>query len=595
MKRAGLPALVLILAGAVLAPARASPEAPIVLLVDRVFALPSSNINVTVFAPKSASSSTLVIRITSSDNALEEIVLPLGEKVEITLRAPSQSGLYYVEALLNASSSTVLAKASEPLPVIDPSSWSEPLLLVFVWHCHQGIGLRPDGTFHGAWAFTYVYSSAFEPYYPGGPYALHALLLEKHPSVKFTENLSPSLLWQWVYAAKFGYRSGFEHFEPNSTEVKAVEELIARFSRLVSEERIELLTSFFNHPIPGYVAERFEWGLEAVAEQLAWGKALTSSVFNITPRGAWVPEIFFSMKLVKPMSALGIEYTILDGRYHLSAAKGEVGTPYEPYLLAGEDGSQLVLFFRDSDLSDFVSFGVNPSSETEATALARKFVALVLARRLENPEARVVVIAADGENWLLGNKLKAVFFDEMLGYVEECRPLLLTATASEALSSIPAKRRLSWVPTTSWAGGDWVWTSRSENAEQWSMIAKAGDCYMRVKRACRDQALRLAAGFALALALNSDVIHKEYTMLQHTEAWYRQLELLCRSGAREAERLLSKHLTPDFTSPHVLEDCVACQPTLWDYAPQLALVAVALISVLALFTMRRRRTVDARA
>ena len=78
-------------------------------------------------------------------------------------------------------------------------------------------------------------------------------------------------------------------------------------------------------------------------------------------------------------------------------------------------------------------------------------------------------------------------------------------------------------------------------------------------------------------------------MLQHTEAWYRQLELLCRSGAREAEKLLSKHLTPDLSSPRVLEDCVACQPTLWDYAPQLALAAAAFGGALAL-SMKRRRS-----
>ncbi len=593
MRRGELLILAFILASA-FSRVSANPRTSLVLLVDRVYVTPSSSFNVTVLAPESLRTHTLVIRLKNGSVTLEERVLPAAKEAVVTLRTPSQPGVYCIEALLNVSPSTVLAEASEPLPVVDPRSWGEPLLLVFVWHCHQGISLRPDGTFHGAWAFTYVYNNMFEPYYPGGPYVLHALLLEKHPGVKFTVNLSPSLLWQWAYAVRFGYRSGFAYVAPNSTEVQAVRDLVSRFSRLVSEGRVELLTSFFNHPIPGYVAEKFEWGLEAVVEQLEYGKALTSSIFNVTPRGAWVPEMFFSMKLAKPMSALGIEYTVLDARYHLSAAQGEVGTPYEPYLLVGDEDARLALLFRDSDLSDFVSFGVDPSNEEEAAALARRFVALALARRLENPEARVVVIAADGENWLLGNKLKAVFFDKMLGYVEECRPLLLTATASDALLSIPARRRLSWVPTTSWAGGDWVWTSRAENAQQWDIIAKAGECYVRIKRTCKDPALRLAAGFAMALALNSDVIHREYTMLQHTEAWYRQLEMICRLGAREAEKLLSNHMTPDFSSPRVLEDCVACRPTLWDYAPQLALVAGALISVLALLTMRRQRALSPR-
>ncbi len=568
--------------------ALAGAEPSVLVLVDKAYATPGSSVDVAVLLANLSGVKSITVRLLQGQEVLSQVTLPAVDKAAIALQAPNEQGVYEIEVLANSSEIATLARVREPLPVVSESSWGEPLLLAFVWHCHQGINMLPDGTFHGPWAFYHVYSNEFEPYYGSGAYALHATLLEKHPSIKATINWSPSLLWQWLYATRFGYVDGTRstYVDPSSAEVMAVRRLLGHLKTLAAEGRMEVLTSFFNHPIPGYVAERFEWGIDALSEELEWGFAVTKLAFNLTPKGVWIPEMFFSMKLLDLLHP-AVSYIVLDARYHLSASEGDVGTPYEVYVLrAGE--RELAVFFRDSELSDFISFSVNPTSGEEAYALARRFVANVIARRLTHPSAHVVVVAADGENWLLGNSLKAVFFDAALSLLENCSSLVRTATLSEVLSSSPPQRTLVRIPTTSWAGGDWVWTSRSENKLQWSLINDAGRRYVSIKRSCPDTALSTAAAFSLFMALNSDVIHIEYVMPKHTDAWCKQLEMICRRGKAEAEKLLQRHMTPDLSSLNVLIDCVACKPSLFENAPQLAAALVVAIAVLLAYKLQKK-------
>lgn len=569
-----------------------SAEPSIVTLLDKVYVTPGSFFNITVLTRGLTGVRTFTVRLREGSTVLFQEIVQAREEalIRIRLQAPVEPGVYYIDVLANTSPLTVLARESEPLPVIDEELWREPLLICFVWHCHQGINMMPDGTFHGPWAFIHVYEDQFKPYFTGGAYALHATLLEKHPSIKVTINWSPSLLWQWLYASKLGYydRLKATHVPANSTQVLAAKTLLDSLRALSRNGRMEVLSSFFNHPIPGYVAERFSWGLDAMAEELTWGLYVTRLAFDESPRGVWIPEMFFSMKLVDILNLSRVAYTVLDARYHLFSSRGDVGSPYEPYLLRSESGREIYVFFRDSELSDYISFEVNPRSEEEAKALARRFVARVLSRRLERPEARAVIVAADGENWLFGNSLKAVFLDAVFHYIELGSKVLKAATLSEALSKTYPRLALTWVPTTSWAGGDWVWTSRSENQLQWSLIGKAGEIYSRIKHECSDEGIKLASAFCLFMALNSDVIHIEYTMQTHTEAWSRQLEMICYKGSQEADKLLSRYMTPGIQKVRVDSDCRVCGSSLLDYLPQL-FVALIAASALTIYLRGKRR------
>lgn len=558
------------------------------LLVPEPYCTPGSRV-VAHVQVVSSSPGLLSLRVLDEHHEpVTQLVLGRVEPGEISLelKAPLEEGLYYLEALFNSSPTTLLALAREPLPVT--REWERPLLVALVWHCHQGVNMRPDGVFHGPWAFVHVYRDEFAPYYRGGAYRLHAELMEKHPGVNATYNLSPSLLWQWLYAVRLGYIDGLsgEVYPPNSSQVRAVREVLGIFSKLVEEGRVEVLTSFFNHPIPGYVVDRYEWGVTVMGEELKWGLAVTREALGVHAAGAWIPEMYFSMKLLKLLARAGIRYTVLDARYHLSRARGAIATPYEPYLLVSGNES-LVVFFRDTEISNLISFGIELRDEVDAAIMARRVVAEILARRVSHPGARVVVIAADGENWLLGSPLRAVFLDLLLSYLESCR-LIRTTTLSGVLRNVNATRTITWVPSTSWAGGDWVWVSLSENKVQWSLIEEAAEYYERVKRGCGEGPISQAALFALFMALNSDVIHREYVMLSHTEAWSREVEMICRLGAQEANKLLLNHMTPNLSAARATTDCRPCTLSIYDLLPQLA-ITLSLASIILLVAIKRRR------
>ena len=167
-------------------------------------------------------------------------------------------------------------------------------------------------------------------------------------------------------------------------------------------------------------------------------------------------------------------------------------------------------------------------------------------------------------------------------------------TLSQALKIVRPLKHLKYIPTTSWAGGDWVWTQRSENQIQWSLTNEAANYLRRIGEKCgQDSATYQIALFAMFIALNSDVIHREYTMVTHTEAWAREVEFICRFGSREASKLSSLGLTLNLEKHKTLEDCRGCGSfSIVDYAPQLLLVAV-LTSLLIVLLGKRVKKRDA--
>jgi len=554
------------------------------VLIERACYMPGERISILLTGARY--NGTLVLRVRGEEGVVSSVTVPPSPGTSVVeLTAPSREGLYYVELIASAPHAAPLVLAREPLPVLNCSG--RKVMLAMVWHCHQGINAMPTGEFHGDWAFQYVYSP-LSPYYSYGVYRLHAELARRY-SVNVTINLSPSLLWQWMYAIKFGYRYSGRYILPNSTQVEAVRDALQAFRELAESGVVEPLTSYFNHPIPGYVADRYGWGASLMEEELKWGVYVTVSALGVRPRGAWVPEMFFSMRLIEGLQRQGISYVVLDARYHLSRAVGEVGTPYQPYAIRSGNRS-IVAFFRDSDLSDYVSFGLELRDELDARVAARRFLAQVVERLLKDPEAGVVVVAADGENWILQNPLRALFLEELYRLVaESC--CVRAVTLSQALEALEPRRVLTHVPTNSWAGGDWVWTQRSENALQWALVEKSVECLLRIGERCgTDTPLYRAALFAVFMALNSDVIHREYTMLAHTEAWARKVEMICRRGVSEAAELHSLGFNLEQQRRSIGEaECIACPPSILDLLPQALLILALASATIAWALLRRSR------
>ena len=396
--------------------------------------------------------------------------------------------------------------------------------LAFVWHNHQAPGYLPDGSYYFHWAFKHVYENELLPY-SKGPYYYHAVMLDKYPKSKCTYNLSPSLLAQWVEVLERGVTYRERRIEPESPEARVVKETLDRYRAAATRGQIDVLTSMYAHSIAGFLVEHL--GAEdIVREEVEYGAEITRRVIGVEPRGVWTPEMAFTMKLVDVYSDLGLEYTVLDAKCHYEKSTGDRGSILEPYRVKGTKG-ELVVFFRDTELSNYVSFKNNFKSELHAWKSAYEFTYLI-AEKLKL--GGILTIALDGENWMIFSRkppLTAVFYDKLLGYLTEMQRegYLSTVTLRELVEKYPPRRVLSYVPTTSWLCGFSKWCGEvKDHEEYWARVKRVYEELRNYEAVNgRDEKSRRAR-WALWHALDSDYWWAEFWEPEYIDAWIRKAE-----------------------------------------------------------------------
>ncbi len=404
----------------------------------------------------------------------EEVELgPGAEKLlSATTRIPPGTGEGVIEIIFEEEGK-VLAKEQLPILVV---SDGEEIYVSFVWHHHQAPQYYPSGEYKDPWPFLHVYRGSFYAF-EGGPYRVHLAIHDKHPAFRDTDHLSPSLLEQWEKAVAEGYTYNGERVEPSDQRVKSVAETLEGYRRLVSEGRIEPLGSLYAHTIQGFLLRRSrELGMERLVKSLLlWelklGLRTVERVLGRRPWGVWTPEMFWDMDLVNLYAEAGARYTVLC-QQHFERAGGEKGTIYEPYYV--EDvftGNKVVVFFRDIRLSDWLSFEVNFPDEKEADLAARRFV-IELAKRRHVRPGGIVVVALDGENWMIIPQYKRYapyFLYRIITFIERSS-IIKSTTLGSYLSSRKPQATLYFVPYGSWIGlSDKQWTGGVKD-ETWNYV-----------------------------------------------------------------------------------------------------------------------------
>ncbi|MCS7104128.1 MAG: hypothetical protein NZ954_00995 [Thermofilaceae archaeon] len=400
---------------------------------------------------------------------------------------------------------------------------STPPLVAIVFHNHQAPNYSPNGSIREPWAFKHTWENEFHPYFEGGAYYVQAKLLKKW-DIAWNANLSPSLLQQWVDLVKRGVvinsDSVYLCIGPESPAANRVAETLQTFIEL-SRGRLEVLTSFYSHPLSGYIVESFGW-IDLLREELKLGKAITSQVIGVDPRGVWLPEMSFSMKLIPILLDLGIEYTILDSVSHFTGAVGDKGGIFEPYTLDG-----LTVFFRHTGLSDLWSFKYsNVKSLKEAEVAARELTLRIVLEAYLN-RAKPLTLALDGENWMVLPSPKPttpVLFDELLHQLKiaERKGLIKMVKLSEIVKEGGSRRLLS-VPSKSWMGGYDKWTSERAVVQEkiWANVVNAYETFKALVNSvgCREEDL-----LALMHVVNSDHIWAEFADESFSHEWASTLE-----------------------------------------------------------------------
>ncbi|WP_167906220.1 glycoside hydrolase family 57 protein [Thermococcus sp. CX2] len=455
----------------------------------------------------------------------------------------------------------IIASASTTMRAFEKG---KPLKVVFVWHHHQSPGVWPNGTLHGPWTLVHTYEDELEPYYDGGAYYFHAWILQKYPEIKMTYHLSPSLLWQWNLTNTGWCQSypSYQCFTPESPEAEKVREAMRLYRDLYERGQIEILSSYFAHPISGYIAERYGW-FDILDYELSLGKRTTEEIMGVNASGMWLPEMAFSPKLVPLLERHGVRYTVLDDRCHLN-----VLYPYSPYHVYGIENSSIRVLFRDHTISDDFAFNNNFRSEDDAREKARKIVEEILNVRNVNPSAEVVTIAADGENWIIFSPnpgLTAKYFEYLLQYLQEAQEkgLIKTVTFGEAVNELQPYRNITPL-TTSWlcSWDKWTKEKASVQSPMWERDEEVYNLTREYLENCGRDEIYKKALYGLAQALDSDFYWAEFSYPPHVYAWLNWTENLVKDGLKGCG---STNVTPTTmtttTSAATLHDATSATET----------------------------------
>lgn len=408
-------------------------------------------------------------RESSSDTIFSKEVLLNGNKtrvIEVDLPLREHVGKHVITLFVEG-------KRVDETSFIVTEKVPRPALFTIVWHHHQAPNYTPDGRIHSPWAYVYVWGRYLTPY-GYGPYHYHSVLLMKKPGFKSTYNLSPSLLKQWAIVIDRGvvFTSG-KRIDPDSHEALLVKETLDNYRKAVFRGQIDVLSSIYAHTIAGFLTDVID-ATDIVEEEIRYGKEVTREVIgkDYDAKGFWTPEMAFSMKLIPLYSRNDIEYTILDGKHHFEGARGNKHHIYEPYIVVDNStGSSLIVFFRDHELSNMLSFMSNFYSEPHAWRNAYELVYRITEKLLEY-KARVMVLALDGENWMIFSKnppLTAYFLDKLTDYLIELSKdkVIMSTTLQDITRLSPPEKKIEYIPTNTWLGSFRKWRGEKNDHERY--------------------------------------------------------------------------------------------------------------------------------
>jgi len=283
--------------------------------------------------------------------------------------------------------------------------------------------------------------------------------------------------------------------------LELIKQVVPIHARLQKEGQIEVTTTPFAHPILPLIIDtdlakiavpdidlppRFSFSRDA-EEQLARGIQSYVDHFGQKPRGMWPAEGSVAQEIVAPVYRAGIQWIVTDEvilarSLNTDLSRDENGTLvnpellYKPYQVAAREDQSLVILFRDTQLSNKVSFDYSQIDVQEAVT---DFIARIHAIRdaLQTKEGGpfLLTIILDGENaWEWYENDGKEFLNGIYTALNNDATLKMV-TPSEFLSQNPGDFTL--IPTLfagSWDGGDFkTWIGEPEENKAWSYLRTA--------------------------------------------------------------------------------------------------------------------------
>jgi alpha-amylase/alpha-mannosidase (GH57 family) len=275
-----------------------------------------------------------------------------------------------------------------------------------------------------------------------------------------------------------------------SVHYKLMSEIVEKYKRLWDEGKIELTTTPYYHPILPLLVD-MGWPEDAEA-QIRRGLEYFTSIFDRKPLGMWPSEQAVSTPLVPMFAENDVKWIITDKQI-LQKAGINTGDPhqlYKPYKV-NVDGKSVVVFFRDTDLSDRIGFKYSTMSKENAV---KDFLSTLHNIQKMNDEGNMVVtVALDGENaWEHypnnGNDFRKLFYQALSN-----DPYIELITPNEYIESYGVAGELNQLPKGSWVGGSLdTWYGEKEENEAWERLAQARKILMDNKNKLSEEEFKKA-------------------------------------------------------------------------------------------------------
>jgi alpha-amylase/alpha-mannosidase (GH57 family) len=282
-------------------------------------------------------------------------------------------------------------------------------------------------------------------------------------------------------------------------QTQLIGEVLGRYKHLEQSGQVEISTSPYFHPILPLLcnsevarvalpdiklpARRLSYPGDARA-QIEAGIGLHRKVFGKQPAGMWPPEAALSEETAALAAAAGFRWmaaaeSTLEASLGTSLRDPQTGALERPDLLYRphsfvSGGREVLIFFRDSALSDLISFRYKdlPSREAVGDFMSR----LDGIRRDLGDEVRrsVILVALDGENcWEFYDKGGDPFLKQLYGELSSC-DRVETVLLSEALEPAAGGPALKSIHPGSWIGNDLsTWIGSPQHNAAWDLLGAA--------------------------------------------------------------------------------------------------------------------------
>ncbi|SHE85374.1 pullulanase /alpha-amylase [Marinitoga hydrogenitolerans DSM 16785] len=275
-----------------------------------------------------------------------------------------------------------------------------------------------------------------------------------------------------------------------SKHYELMSQIVEKYKKLWDEGKIELTTTPYYHPILPLLVD-MGWPEDAKA-QISRGLEYFSKIFGRKPVGMWPSEQAVSSPLVPMFADNNVKWIITDKQI-LQKAGINTGDPrqlYKPYKVT-VDGKSVIVFFRDTDLSDRIGFKYSNMSKENAV---KDFLSTLHdIQKMNDNGDMIVTVALDGENaWEHypnnGNDFRKLFYQALSN-----DPYIELVTPNEYIESYNIEGELKQLPKGSWVGGSLdTWYGEKEENEGWERLSEARKVLMNNKDKLSDAEFKKA-------------------------------------------------------------------------------------------------------